>query len=294
MIRALFVHAHFDDFEFTAAGTFELWRRQRGSDFVGRVLVCTDGSAGHHFRSRRDTAALRLREQEASARLGGYEFQLLQLPGRSAPREACLQISTPLLAALWKAIRDFQPDYLFCPPVVNEPLAGLHNDHQTVAEAVRRVAYMINVPHAFVEEYPTDETLSTPCKLPTIVHVYDGYQFGANGFDLAVNTESTFDLISEMTWCHASQIQEWLPWVGRHKMNPPTSLAEWKGTLRERFLRRNDELGVATRDYTEVFTLTAWGDVPTLEQIRQDWPPLDPTISRLAPLGQRLIRWRAC
>src|ERR1043166_7160315 len=78
-MKALCVHAHYDDFEFVAAGTFELWRRKLGVDFRGRVLVCTDGKAGHHFRTREETGELRLREQEASARIGGYEFELLRL-----------------------------------------------------------------------------------------------------------------------------------------------------------------------------------------------------------------------
>ena len=148
-LKALFIHAHYDDYEFTAAGTFELWRRKLGDDFRGRVVVCCDGRAGHHFRTRDETARIRLAEQEASARLGGYEFVPLLLPDGTMPREACLQVTPELLAALWKAIRDFEPDYLFCPPLGSDPLAGIHNDHETVAEAVRRVAYMINVPHAF-------------------------------------------------------------------------------------------------------------------------------------------------
>src|SRR5205085_9707777 len=73
-MKALCVHAHYDDFEFVAAGTFELWRRKLGSAFRGRVLVCTDGKAGHQFRTRDETGQMRLREQEASARIGGYEF----------------------------------------------------------------------------------------------------------------------------------------------------------------------------------------------------------------------------
>src|SRR5436305_439402 len=191
-MKALCVHAHYDDFEFVAAGAFELWRRKLGAEFQGRVLVCTDGAAGHHFRTRQETRELRFREQEASARLGGYEFELLRLPNGAAPREACLQVTPEFLAALWKAIRDFEPDYLFCPPIPSNPLAGIHNDHLTVADAVRRVAYMINVPHAFTSEYPADETASELCKVPVILNVYDGYMFGANAFDLAIDVEETF------------------------------------------------------------------------------------------------------
>ena len=85
-MKALFVHAHFDDYEFVAAGTFEMWRRQLGKDFRGRVLVCTDGKAGHHFRTREETGKLRIREQKASAKMGQYEFELLRLPNGQVPR----------------------------------------------------------------------------------------------------------------------------------------------------------------------------------------------------------------
>lgn len=293
MLKVQFIHAHYDDYEFTAAGTFELWRRKLGQDFRAQVLVCTDGKAGHHFRTREETGDIRMAEQQASARLGQYEFKPLLLPDGAQPREACLPVSIPLLAGLWKAIRDFEPDYLFCPPWVTDPLAGLHNDHQTIADAVRRVAYMINVPHAFTPEFPTDETKSSPCKVPVIVSVYDGYQFGANSFDLAVPTEPTFPLVTEMTWCHASQVREWLPWVGRHQMDPPRDLAEWSTILRRRFARRNRELGLNSDDYFEVFTLTAWGEIPSLEQLQRDFPALDAQRSNLAELQRRLQRWRS-
>ncbi|MFM8357756.1 MAG: PIG-L deacetylase family protein, partial [Verrucomicrobiota bacterium] len=80
MLKVLHVHAHFDDFEFVAAGTYELWRRRLGAQFRGRVVVCTDGRSGHQSRTRAETARVRLAEQEASARLGGYEFELLRKP----------------------------------------------------------------------------------------------------------------------------------------------------------------------------------------------------------------------
>lgn len=290
-LKALHIHAHFDDFEFVAAGTFELWRRQLGPAFRGRVLVCTDGKAGHHFRTREETGRVRLLEQEASARLGGYEFELLRLPNGEVPREACLQVSPELLAALWKAIRDFEPDYLFCPPLPLDPLAGVHNDHLTIAEAVRRVAYMINVPHAFTPEFPADEARSRPCKVPVILNVYDGYMFGASGYDLAVDVDAAFGLICELTWCHQSQIAEWLPWVGRHDLEAPETLLDWERTLRARFQRKNRELGINSERAMEVFRVTAWGRVPSLEVLMADLPGLDREHCRLEPLRRRLAAW---
>ena len=291
-MKALCVHAHFDDYEFVAAGTFEMWRRKLGQDFHGRVLVCTDGKAGHHFRTREETGKVRIREQEASAKAGQYEFELLRLPNGQVPREACLQVTTDFLAALWKAIRDFEPDYLFCPPLPNDPLAGIHNDHVTIADAVRRVAYMINVPHAYTPEYPADETQSKPCKVPVIINVYDAYMFGENSFDLAVDVEPAFPVICETTWCHQSQIAEWIPWVGRHAMAPPKNLEEWKVILRARFARQNRELGIDSEHAVEVFRVTAWGEVPELETLQRDFPALLAGASPLKALGQKLTRWR--
>jgi LmbE family N-acetylglucosaminyl deacetylase len=291
-MKLLYIHAHYDDFEFTAAGTFELWRRKLGSDVQRRVIVCTDGRAGHQFRTREETGRIRLAEQQESARLGGYGFELLRLPNGEVPREACLEVNSQLLAALWKAIRDFEPDYLFCPPLPTDPLAGVHLDHQAIAEAIRRVAYMINVPHAFTPEYPVDERCSAACRVPVIVAVYDGYMFGENAHDLAVDVEAAFDQITRMTWCHQSQITEWLPWVGRHDMDVPRDLEGWRQTLRRRFDRKNRELGVQTNNALEVFTITAWGEVPEFERLLVDFPSLATEASHLAKLKRKLDRWR--
>ena len=172
-MKILHVHAHFDDYEFVAGGTFELWKRKLGDDLRARVIVCTDGKAGHHFRTRDETARMRMREQEESARIGGYELEFFRLPDGPIPPDACLLFNIPLLAPLWEAIREFEPDFLFCPPLPTDPPSGLHVDHVAVAEACRNVAYMINVPHAFTPEYPADETTSRPCQVPVIINDYD-------------------------------------------------------------------------------------------------------------------------
>jgi LmbE family N-acetylglucosaminyl deacetylase len=290
-MKILCAHAHFDDFEFVAAGTFELWRRKLGSDLRARVIVCTDGCAGHHFRTREETGQIRLREQQASAVVGGYEFEHLKLPDGRPPREACLQVTPALLAALWKAIRDFEPDYLFCPPLPGDPLAGIHVDHQAVAEAVRQVAYMINVPHAFTPEYPADEAHSAPRKVPVIINVYDSYIADGRPCDIAVDVEEALPKICEMSWCHQSQITEWLPWVGRHDLVPPKSLSEWSQIMRRRFEQKNRQLGVVTTRPLELFNVTAWGIVPTCEQILQDFPNVFSDASHLERLRARLARY---
>jgi LmbE family N-acetylglucosaminyl deacetylase len=292
-MRILFVHAHFDDYEFTAAGTFERWRRQLGSDLRARVVVCTDGRAGHHERTRVETGRIRLREQRESASVGGYEFAVLRYPDGTVPREGCLVVDGRLLAGLWKAIRDFEPDYLFCPPLPTDPLAGVHVDHVAVADAVRKVAYLINVPHAFTPEYPANERRSVACKVPVILTTYDGYMHGGNAFDLAVDVTPVFGTICDLTWCHQSQIAEWIPWVGRHHLaQGPRSKEEWAIALRKRFARQQRDLGIRTRGQVEVFTVTAWGEVPTADQLVGDMPGVMESASHLKRLRTRLRRWR--
>jgi LmbE family N-acetylglucosaminyl deacetylase len=290
-MKILCLHAHFDDYEFVAAGTFELWKRKLGKNLTARVVICTDGKAGHHFRSREETGRLRIQEQEASARIGDYELEVLRLPDGQIPREASLQVTIPLLAALWKSIRSFEPDYLFCPPIAADPLAGIHVDHVAVAEAVRKVAYMINVPHAFTPEYPSDETLSKPCKVPVIINLFDAYMAGANTHHLAVDVEEVFPKICEMTYCHQSQISEWIPWVDRHQLPKPGSFEDWTKTLRQRFARQSKELGLDVRRAFEVFTVTAWGNVLSFEQLLKDFPSIDPKASNLDRLKKQLALW---
>jgi hypothetical protein len=61
--------------------------------------------------------------------------------------------------------------------------------------------------------------------------------------------------------------------------------------LRQRFNRQARELGLATDRAWEVFVPTAWGIVPTLEQLERDLPigKLDP--ARRARLAARLAKW---
>lgn len=291
-MRILCVHAHFDDFEFVASGLFETWRRKLGNELRARVIICTDGAAGHHFRTRDETSRIRLAEQRESARIGNYEFEPLILPDGSMPREGCILRNTQFMAALWKAIREFEPDYLFCPPIAADTLAGVHPDHLAVAEAIRNVAYMINVPHAFTPEFPADETKSQPKKTPVILNLHDAYMAGENAFDLAIDVEDAFEVMARTSFCHQSQIAEWIPWVGRHDMAAPANMEEWRAELRRRFMKRNREMGVNSERTFEYFTVTAWGEVPALETLLKDFPNVSTECSRLDSLRQRLNRWR--
>src|SRR5258705_11969295 len=106
-----------------------------------------------------------------------------------------------------------------------------------------------------------------------------------------MDVEKFFNDIARMSSCHLSKIKEWLPWVGRHKMAPPRSFEEWKTVLRGRFDRKNQQLGIQSPRAFETFTVTAWGAVPTFEQLLNDFPAIAEAHSNLAPLKERLARW---
>lgn len=287
-MKLLFVHAHFDDFEFTAAGVFLLWN---GRNVRKRILICTDGAAGHHILSREETFQRRLQEQKQSAKIGGYELELLRLPDGRIPREACWSSEPLFLPALWKAIRDYEPDYLFCPPLPDSPLAGVHIDHLAVAQAIRNVAYLINVPHVFSPEYPEESGPARFRKTPVIFTVQDVYSDPDDGLELIVDISNVFDKVVEMSWCHQSQICEWLPWVGRHGIKTPLNINQWYKQMEVRYSIRAHKLGLPETMKVEAFSLTSWGRVPQFDELCENFPNLIMIPERIQRLKRKIERW---
>ena len=76
-------------------------------------------------------------------------------------------------------------------------------------------------------------------------------------------------------------------------MPAPRTREEWRGILRERFLRQNRELGFKSQHAFEMFSVTAWGEVPAVGQLIADFPPITPKFSHMKKLRQRLARWGA-
>ncbi len=287
-MKLLCVHAHFDDFEFVAGGTFDRFQAASASGVESKLIVCTDGGAGHHSRGLEETREMRWDEQQKACEIGGHAVERLQMPDGSLRPEGNPEVDRDFLAALWRAIRAFEPDYLFCPPIPQDALAGVHVDHVAVAKAVRSVAYMINVPHAYIDVFPEEDVPAEPRKTPVIINTYDAYMAGSNPYDFAVDVGDSFEKICEMAWCHQSQISEWLPWVGRHSMPAPKSFSDWRAIMQDRFERQNRELGLPSESRAEAFMVTAWGEVPSVEQLKQDFPQLLSDYSSFENLHRRL------
>lgn len=250
-LKIMSIMAHQDDFEFEAGGIFALLRKRYGKDVDLKIVTTSRGASGHHEMEPEQTFRRREKEATQSAATIGASYECLKgLDGFHV--KAQVLIDRNLLGGLWNTIRAFEPDYIFCPPVISDPLAGIHIDHYNTACAVRMIAYQLGVPNA----YPT---IGGPVKKkvisPAIINVYDPYANG-NTYHAAVNIAGTFGVKTKMALCHESQIFEWLPWIGREK-------APTKKTYRSAFIKRHAKLNVKMGFHDNVprefFMFTGWG-----------------------------------
>ncbi|MPM76264.1 hypothetical protein SDC9_123261 [bioreactor metagenome] len=279
-LRVMSVMAHQDDFEFEAAGFFLMLRRHYGDAVELKVLTTSTGVSGHHEMSGDETVRRREAEAMASAALVGAEYEnLRQLDGTHVPAQVFCDRN--LLGGLWNAIRAFAPDYIVAPPVVTNPLAGIHIDHQHTAEAVRLVAYQLGVPNA----YPT---MNAPRQqrfpVPVILNCPDNYSQEVL-WHFAVDADAVRETKIAMLLCHQSQIEEWLPFVdslndpagalyrrGPHGENLGWDPEKWRNELRQRVRKLNLRHGFDDEAFREYFAMTGWGRVADKAKLAADFP----------------------
>jgi hypothetical protein len=140
---------------------------------------------------------------------------------------------------------------------------------------------MNNVPHAFVDEYPEEGKVEARwIRTPVIINTWDSYigDGPQSAPDLVVDVSETFGQIARQSWCHQSQIREWLPWVGRHGIAPVETLDQWEASLRQRFGNQRLSLGLGEGAPVEVFSLTSWGQIADRDQLTRDFPAFQPKL----------------
>jgi LmbE family N-acetylglucosaminyl deacetylase len=255
--------AHQDDFEFTAAGAFALLREAHGKDIDLKVVATTRGASGHHISGLEETFRRREAEAKKSASIIGAEYECLTcLDGSHSHLQFFVNRNT--LGGLWNAIRQFEPDYIFCPPVITDPLAGIHIDHYNTAWAVRMVAYQLSVPHA----YPA---INRPAnnkkgKSPVIINVDDGY---AETADWHINLDLTSVYNQKklpMLLSHESQIFEWIPWNFTKSKPTKKKSVEW---IKQKDKLLNMRYGFNDNTPREFFRFTHWGADPKEANIKK-------------------------
>lgn len=254
--RVLAIVPHQDDFEFTCGGAFALLRERYGDAVALKVVCVTDGSSGHHELDAAATAERRDGEARAAAAVVGAEYELLR-PLEGAPiGDGRSLIDHRLLGGVWNAIRAFEPDLVFCPPVPADPLAGVHVDHLHTAQAVRLVAYQILVPRA----YPTLEgPVKRRVRYPLIVNLDDGYN-REGSYDLCQDISTVYPAKERMALCHESQVLEWLPWLQGH--DQPITRDQAAAALRQRHSEMNARYGRDDAVPREYYRVTRWARSP--------------------------------
>ena len=279
----MFIAAHQDDAEGLAGGLFAKLRESL--DSRGRVTCFTDGSVGHYraeyLKNPGRLTEIRHKEAAEAASIYGFDYQRLVDDEGKSFKDARLEVNWKTRGAVWKAIRDFQPDLIITLPV-NDPTDpyGMHNDHANVGEIVKRTAYLIPAPLAFPEYYPDGfiESLGDDHEFvyvapPIIVTVHDPYS-GKIQPDIVVTlTEEELERKVQAWGSHISQWQQWLPWVSRSEV--PNDTDSLRQSLIDRSNRLAKSLPVKPKqgEVYESFTITKWAlRVPEIGEIKRYFP----------------------
>ena len=194
LARALVVAAHPDDADFGAGGTAALLARA-GWDV--RYVVATDGSKGSDDPAftPQSLIAAREREQQAAAEiLGVGSVRFLGFT------DGELAYSRPLLGAITREIREFQPFAVYThdpePVIINNSFVN-HSDHRTAGLATVDAVY------------PTArDRLNFPEQLQDGLaphKVRELYLWGANEPNFDVDVSTTLETKIEALLAHTSQ-----------------------------------------------------------------------------------------
>jgi LmbE family N-acetylglucosaminyl deacetylase len=259
--RILAIMPHPDDMEFLIGGTLALLHEKYGEGVKIRVVTTDTGASGHHIMSPEETALVRRVEAERAAAIIGAEFDFLRrLDGGFFQSPVFANRETT--GAVWDEVRRFQPDVIFSPPPVVDPLAGIHVDHEGTAQAVRSAAFLLGVPHAFADGSTFGVKGYTP---PLIILTHDFYS-KEGGFHIANDIRSVLETKIAMLECHHSQLVEWLPYVSQ---KPSKGV---RGDLLDRHEAMNLAHNLPAGSLVEVFQISAWGRKPRPGEIEWLFP----------------------
>jgi LmbE family N-acetylglucosaminyl deacetylase len=278
----MFIAAHQDDAEGLAGGLFAKLKKR---DLRGCVACFTDGTVGHYYakylKHQDKLAEMRDNEATRAASVFGFSYQRLVDNEGKPFKDARMEVNWKTRGAVWKAIRDFQPDIVITLPV-NGPADpyGMHNDHTNVGEIIKRTAYLFPAPLTFPEYYPegfiqnlNDDHEFAYVKPPIIVTAHDPYS-GRIQPDIVISiNKDELDQKVQAWGAHISQWQEWLPWVGRYEA--PTDTDSLRQSLINRSNRLAKYLPIKPKpgEVYESFTITNWAlRIPTIDEVKLYFP----------------------
>lgn len=198
--RAMFIFAHPDDIEFSAAGTAAKWAKY-GSE-VTYVLI-TDGNVGSHDATfdKAKLADTRRQEQNAAAQVTGVK-QVVYMGYHDGMLEPTLELRRGLV----KLIRQYKPNVVVC----GDPRSVFpsddyinHPDHRAAAIAAVEAVFPACEMRLLYPELESEGIM--PHK---VNHVYISYAPDSNVY---VDISETMPVKIEALRQHSSQFGDWDP-----------------------------------------------------------------------------------
>lgn len=262
--RFLVIGAHADDCENVGGIAWKLLQRGHAVKF----LVLTNGCSGHQTEMGGGIAVRRQEEAQAVSRLFGMEYEVLDNP------DGALTTELGYREQVIRAIRSYRPDFIF----THRP-CDYHPDHRAASMLVQDAAFLVTVPNV--------------CPLTPVLRYMPAMFYMPDSFQKPYPFEPTrvfdiSDVIDEkirMYHQYASQMYEWLPWVGQIRDgNVPTdeqerlswlkrehghSFAAYAERWRDRLIEKYGEQG-RRATYAEAIEACEYGAMPddrTLDEI---------------------------
>jgi LmbE family N-acetylglucosaminyl deacetylase len=268
--RIILIGAHPDDCEIKAGGTAAIWS---SVGYAVKLLSVTNGEAGHHQQNGKTLAVRREKEAAEAAHRLGVTSEVLELPdGRLTP-------SLENRLEILKKIRDWRATI-----VISHRPNDYHPDHRYTAQLVQDAAYMVSVPH-LAPESPAMRNQ------PVFLYFQDGFQRPCPFRpDIAVDISSVIDKKMDALDAHASQMYEWLPWIGQFEEEVPADQdkkREWlkqrrslpiSPEIRESLVRWYGVESALNARHAEAFEIGEYGRQPGTDEIRDMFPMLHPDV----------------
>lgn len=265
--RYMVIGAHQDDCE--SAGGIMLKLMDLGHTV--RFLTATNGCSGHHEQMGGALAVRRQAEAKKVSELTGVEYEMLEFDDGS------LVAGLEQRKAMIAAIRRFSPDVI----ITHRPW-DYHPDHRATSQLVQDSAFLVQVPNVC----PLTPVMRS---MPAVFYMQDGFRkplpFSP---DLVFGIDDVMERKLRMYHQYASQMYEWLPWVGQSSRDaiPEGDEArfEWLkhtdfllGSARyaDRFRRPLiDKYGPAGAEirYAEALEICEYGERPSDEALRALFP----------------------
>jgi len=212
-LRVMFIGAHPDDAEGQFGGTAILFSENGHSVML---VSMTNGNCGHHAMGREELAERRFKEAQAAGRVIGAEYKVMPV------NDGELMPSLENRKKLLRIIRKFSPDIIF-----THSSAEYHPDHRYTNQLVVDTSYLVMVPNALSDSPPMEKN---PC------YFFSSSKPEAGRINVCIPIDSVWKKKLLAWHQHASQMYEWLPWVGKRIERVPDDeggklrfLEEWRG-----------------------------------------------------------------